>query len=61
MMALVDLTHGLYVVHVGRDHDDHGQCFLEHMYRINKAAGTNISVYHSFHNEVLSLSVCPSC
>ena len=34
------------------DHDGHGPAFHEHMYRINKKTGTNISVYHSFHDEV---------
>lgn len=30
----------------------HGQNFLAKMHEINRAAGTNISVYHSFHDEV---------
>ena len=34
------------------DHDGHGPAFHEHMFRINKATGTKISVYHSFHDEV---------
>ena len=34
------------------DHDGHGPAFHEHMYRINKKTGTNISVYHNFHDEV---------
>lgn len=30
----------------------HGQNFLGKMHEINRAAGTNISVYHTFHDEV---------
>lgn len=30
----------------------HGQNFLSKMHEINRAAGTNISVYHTFHDEV---------
>lgn len=32
--------------------DGHGPEFHKHMYRINNEAGTNISVYHDFHDEV---------
>lgn len=35
-----------------RDRDGHGPEFCKHMYRINKDAGTKISIYHSFHEEV---------
>ncbi|XP_050424760.1 DNA-dependent metalloprotease dvc-1 [Adelges cooleyi] len=35
-----------------RDRDGHGPEFCKHMYRINKGAGTNISIYHNFHEEV---------
>uniref|UniRef100_A0A8D9DSC8 Protein with SprT-like domain at the N terminus n=1 Tax=Cacopsylla melanoneura TaxID=428564 RepID=A0A8D9DSC8_9HEMI len=34
------------------DRDDHGQEFQQHMQRINKEAGTKITIYHSFHDEV---------
>ncbi|KAL1454649.1 hypothetical protein WDU94_010863 [Cyamophila willieti] len=34
------------------DRDDHGAEFQQHMHRINKEAGTKISIYHSFHDEV---------
>lgn len=42
----------LFVTNNDRDRDGHGPRFHEHMYRINKEAGTNITVYHSFHDEV---------
>uniref|UniRef100_A0AAV1VDF8 SprT-like domain-containing protein n=1 Tax=Peronospora matthiolae TaxID=2874970 RepID=A0AAV1VDF8_9STRA len=35
-----------------RDHDDHGPLFQGHMNRINKAAQTKITVFHTFHDEV---------
>ncbi|KAG7400650.1 hypothetical protein PHYBOEH_004917 [Phytophthora boehmeriae] len=35
-----------------RDHDDHGPIFQAHMHRINAAAMTQITVYHTFHDEV---------
>ena len=42
----------LFVTDGNDDHDGHGPAFHEHMFRINAAAGTNISVYHNFHDEV---------
>uniref|UniRef100_A0A5S6QN91 SprT-like domain-containing protein n=1 Tax=Trichuris muris TaxID=70415 RepID=A0A5S6QN91_TRIMR len=42
----------LFVTCNNRDRDGHGPEFQKHMHRINKAAKTNITVYHSFHNEV---------
>lgn len=42
----------LFVTANNRDRDGHGPEFHKHMYRINGAAGTNISVYHTFHDEV---------
>lgn len=35
-----------------RDRDGHGPEFCKHMYRINIEAGTKISIYHDFHEEV---------
>lgn len=35
-----------------RDRDGHGPEFCKHMYRINMEAGTKISIYHNFHEEV---------
>lgn len=42
----------LFVTHNNRDRDGHGPEFHKHMYRINKEVGTNITVYHTFHEEV---------
>lgn len=42
----------LFVTDGNDDHDGHGPAFHEHMFRINKEAGTKISVYHNFHDEV---------
>ncbi|KAK4316054.1 hypothetical protein Pmani_012759 [Petrolisthes manimaculis] len=42
----------LFVTANNRDRDGHGPEFHKHMYRINNIAGTNISVFHSFHDEV---------
>ncbi|KAJ8548691.1 hypothetical protein ON010_g10980 [Phytophthora cinnamomi] len=35
-----------------RDHEDHGPLFQAHMNRINQAANTQITVFHTFHDEV---------
>ncbi|TDH70405.1 hypothetical protein CCR75_000377 [Bremia lactucae] len=37
-----------------RDHEDHGPLFQSHMNRINRAAQTKITVFHTFHDEVNS-------
>nr|VZI23681.1 unnamed protein product [Spirometra erinaceieuropaei] len=42
----------LFITENNRDRDGHGPSFRAHMNRINKLAGTNITVYHSFHDEV---------
>ncbi|KFD72285.1 hypothetical protein M514_01306, partial [Trichuris suis] len=42
----------LFVTSNNRDRDGHGPEFQKHMHRINKAAKTNITIYHSFHDEV---------
>lgn len=42
----------LFVTKNNRDRDGHGPEFHKHMNRINQEAGTRISVYHSFHDEV---------
>eukprot|EP00923_Selenidium_pygospionis_P059108 GHVN01104030.1.p1 GENE.GHVN01104030.1~~GHVN01104030.1.p1 ORF type:complete len:304 (-),score=55.75 GHVN01104030.1:355-1149(-) len=42
----------LFVKEKNRDRDGHGPHFLSHMNRINQATGLNITVYHSFHDEV---------
>ncbi|XP_012215405.1 DNA-dependent metalloprotease dvc-1 [Linepithema humile] len=42
----------LFLTNNDRDRDGHGPNFCKHMNRINKKAGTNITIYHNFHNEV---------
>ncbi|PZC72707.1 hypothetical protein B5X24_HaOG210721 [Helicoverpa armigera] len=42
----------LFVTNRDQDRDGHGPNFKAHMHRINKCAGLNISIYHSFHDEV---------
>uniref|UniRef100_A0A915AUI1 SprT-like domain-containing protein n=1 Tax=Parascaris univalens TaxID=6257 RepID=A0A915AUI1_PARUN len=42
----------LFVTVRDRDRDGHGAQFQYHMRRINAVAGTNITIYHSFHAEV---------
>ncbi|XP_072398724.1 uncharacterized protein mh [Diabrotica undecimpunctata] len=42
----------LFVTDNNRDRDGHGPEFHRHMYRINSEAGTKITVYHNFHEEV---------
>ncbi|XP_028254226.1 sprT-like domain-containing protein Spartan [Parambassis ranga] len=50
---LHEMIHALlFVTQNNRDRDGHGPEFCKHMNRINKASGTNITVYHSFHDEV---------
>ncbi|XP_046433498.1 DNA-dependent metalloprotease dvc-1 isoform X1 [Neodiprion fabricii] len=50
---LHEMIHGyLFLTNNNRDRDGHGPEFHKHMYRINKEAGTDISVYHDFHDEV---------
>uniref|UniRef100_A0A1I7T675 Protein with SprT-like domain at the N terminus n=1 Tax=Caenorhabditis tropicalis TaxID=1561998 RepID=A0A1I7T675_9PELO len=42
----------LFVKERNRDRDGHGPHFQSHMHRINQEGGTNITIYHSFHDEV---------
>ncbi|XP_014851729.1 PREDICTED: sprT-like domain-containing protein Spartan [Poecilia mexicana] len=50
---LHEMIHALlFVTQNNRDRDGHGPEFCKHMNRINKASGTKITVYHSFHDEV---------
>ncbi|XP_076463731.1 uncharacterized protein LOC143295930 [Babylonia areolata] len=42
----------LFVVDKDREREEHGPNFKKHMHRINKASGANITIYHSFHDEV---------
>lgn len=48
-----EMIHGfLFVTHQDDNHESHGDKFHYHMYRINQMTGTNITVYHTFHDEV---------
>mgnify|MGYP003876406329 CR=1 FL=1 len=48
-----ELIHAfLFVTQGNTDRDGHGPMFRHHMKRINQAAGSSITVYHSFHDEV---------
>ncbi|KPP73725.1 sprT-like domain-containing protein Spartan-like [Scleropages formosus] len=50
---LHEMIHALlFVTQNNRDRDGHGPEFCKHMDRINKASGTNITVCHTFHDEV---------
>lgn len=50
---LHEMIHALlFVTDNNKDHDGHGPEFCKHMYRINKETGTNITIYHNFHDEV---------
>ncbi|XP_033317361.1 sprT-like domain-containing protein Spartan [Bombus bifarius] len=50
---LHEMIHGyLFLTNNNRDRDGHGPEFCKHMNRINKAAGTKITIYHNFHDEV---------
>jgi hypothetical protein len=42
----------LFVTKNNKDRDGHGPEFLKHAQRINESARTNITVYHSFRDEV---------
>uniref|UniRef100_A0A2K6EMT3 DNA-dependent metalloprotease SPRTN n=2 Tax=Propithecus coquereli TaxID=379532 RepID=A0A2K6EMT3_PROCO len=42
----------LFVTNNDKDREGHGPEFLKHMHRINRLTGANITVYHTFHDEV---------
>ncbi|PFH38331.1 SprT domain-containing protein [Besnoitia besnoiti] len=42
----------LFVTKRDREHDAHGPDFLAHMHRLNALTGLNITVFHTFHDEV---------
>lgn len=46
------MIHAYISLKGGRDTGEHGVVFHSHMKRINDQAGTNITVYHSFNDEV---------
>ncbi|XP_049613477.1 DNA-dependent metalloprotease SPRTN isoform X2 [Syngnathus scovelli] len=50
---LHEMIHALlFVTQNNRDRDGHGPEFCKHMNRINKHSGANITVFHSFNDEV---------
>ncbi|KAI9488150.1 SprT-like family-domain-containing protein [Zychaea mexicana] len=50
---LHEMIHALLFIQMRNDdHDGHGPEFLREADRINKTAGTNITVYHNFRDEV---------
>ncbi|KAI5937440.1 DNA-dependent metalloprotease SPRTN isoform X1 [Manis javanica] len=42
----------LFVTNNDKDREGHGPEFCKHMHRINRLTGANITVYHTFHDEV---------
>ncbi|ELR59671.1 hypothetical protein E5288_WYG009890 [Bos mutus] len=42
----------LFVTNNDKDREGHGPEFCKHMHRINRLTGANITVYHTFHEEV---------
>lgn len=42
----------LFLTNNDQDRDGHGPTFCNLMHKINKEAGTNITIYHDFHDEV---------
>ena len=42
----------LLIKHRRADREDHGPMFVEQMNRLNRIAGTRITIYHSFFDEV---------
>lgn len=55
---LHEMIHALlFVTQNNKDRTGHGEEFLKHAKRINKASGANITVYHDFHDEVQSYRI----
>ncbi|XP_037071067.1 sprT-like domain-containing protein Spartan [Pollicipes pollicipes] len=53
---LHEMIHALlFVTRCSDNRQEHGPEFHRHMHRINKIAGTKITVYHTFHDEVAHL------
>ncbi|XP_004620382.3 DNA-dependent metalloprotease SPRTN isoform X1 [Sorex araneus] len=42
----------LFVTNNDKDREGHGPEFCKHMHRINRLTGANITIYHTFHDEV---------
>uniref|UniRef100_A0A4W3GTJ7 DNA-dependent metalloprotease SPRTN n=1 Tax=Callorhinchus milii TaxID=7868 RepID=A0A4W3GTJ7_CALMI len=50
---LHEMIHALlFVTNNNKDHDSHGPEFCKHMKRINGMTGANVTIYHTFHDEV---------
>jgi hypothetical protein len=50
---LHEMIHALlFVTHADIDRDGHGAGFQQHMHRLNAATGSQITVFHTFHQEV---------
>ncbi|NWR58623.1 SPRTN protein, partial [Bucorvus abyssinicus] len=50
---LHEMIHALlFVTNNDKDRESHGPEFRKHMHRINRLTGANVTIYHSFHDEV---------
>ncbi|XP_010002851.1 PREDICTED: sprT-like domain-containing protein Spartan [Chaetura pelagica] len=50
---LHEMIHALlFVTNNDKDRESHGPEFCKHMHRINRLTGANVTIYHSFHDEV---------
>ncbi|XP_009870276.1 PREDICTED: sprT-like domain-containing protein Spartan, partial [Apaloderma vittatum] len=50
---LHEMIHALlFVTDNDKDRESHGPEFCKHMRRINRLTGANVTIYHSFHDEV---------
>ncbi|NXP07941.1 SPRTN protein, partial [Thinocorus orbignyianus] len=50
---LHEMIHALlFVTNNDKDRDSHGPEFCKHMRRINRLTGANVTIYHTFHDEV---------
>ncbi|NXJ93058.1 SPRTN protein, partial [Corythaixoides concolor] len=50
---LHEMIHALlFVTNNDKDRESHGPEFCKHMRRINRLTGANVTIYHSFHDEV---------
>ncbi|NXP48097.1 SPRTN protein, partial [Heliornis fulica] len=50
---LHEMIHALlFVTHNNKDRESHGPEFCKHMFRINRLTGANVTIYHTFHDEV---------
>lgn len=47
-----EMIHAYIWIHQLNDSGEHGNIFCQFMNRINQVGGTNVTVYHNFHDEV---------